>query len=208
MAGPRIKLASVWFVGAEPGHAQDLKRRPQVQEGLVQTLPGSASGCVQPDHGSIPRIAYREGKLMVRSGLLLVLGSALLLSACASSGSYADREGRRHVCAACGVVERLARVERSAGYASGSGAVLGAIIGGTVGNRVGEGDGRAAATIAGAVAGGVVGHEIEKNRIGGIWYEMLVRFDDGSRRVIRQRARNGIRAGDRVRVEGGIARLL
>jgi outer membrane lipoprotein SlyB len=145
---------------------------------------------------------------MNRIRVLFVLVVALLLTACASSGSYAYRDDGYRVCRACGVVERLERVEGRGGYASGSGALLGAIIGGALGNQVGKGDGRKAATIAGAVAGGVIGNEIEKEGDSGIWYEVFVRFDDGSRRVIRQRSRDGIREGDRVYVEGGRARLI
>jgi outer membrane lipoprotein SlyB len=145
---------------------------------------------------------------MTRMRLLFVLVIALLLTACASSGSYAYRDGGDRVCRACGVVERLERVEGGPGYASGSGAVLGAIIGGALGNQVGKGDGRKAATIAGAVAGGLIGNKIEKDGSGGTWYEVFVRFDDGSRRVIRQRSRDGIREGDRIYVESGRARLL
>lgn len=100
------------------------------------------------------------------------------------------------------------RVVRREGGDGTAGAVLGAIVGGALGNQVGKGDGRKAATIAGAVAGGVIGNEIEKEGDSGIWYEVFVRFDDGSRRVIRQRSRDGIREGDRVYVEGGRARLL
>jgi outer membrane lipoprotein SlyB len=145
---------------------------------------------------------------MPRIRLLLVLFAALLLTACATSSPYGYRDDGYRTCRSCGVVERLERVEGGSGYASGSGAVLGAIIGGALGNQVGKGDGRKAATIAGAVAGGVIGNEIEKDGNGGTWYEVFVRFDDGSRRVIRQRTRDGIREGDRVYVEGGRARLL
>jgi outer membrane lipoprotein SlyB len=154
------------------------------------------------------RVENHEGWSMTRIRLLFVLLAALLLTACASSGSYGYRDDGHRLCRACGVVERLERVEGGRGYASGSGALLGAIIGGALGNQVGKGDGRKAATIAGAVAGGVIGNEIEKEGDGGTWYEVFVRFDDGSRRVIRQRSREGIREGDRVYVESGRARLL
>jgi outer membrane lipoprotein SlyB len=87
---------------------------------------------------------------------------------------------------------------------SGAGAILGAVVGGVVGNQIGQGSGRTAATGIGAVAGAVAGNQIEKNRAGGQpYYQVDVRLDNGDMRSFDYYDLNGLRVGDRVRVEGG-----
>jgi len=87
---------------------------------------------------------------------------------------------------------------------SGAGAILGAVVGGALGNQVGQGTGRAAATGIGAVAGAVAGNQIEKSRNQGqVYYQVDVRLDNGDMRSFDYYDINGLRVGDRVRVEGG-----
>ena len=64
-------------------------------------------------------------------------------------------------------------------------------------------DGTGAATVAGAVGGAVVGNEIEKRRNDGERYRITVRSRDGRDSVFEQDSLEGIRVGDRVRVDGG-----
>ncbi|WP_280156253.1 glycine zipper 2TM domain-containing protein [Piscinibacter sp. XHJ-5] len=86
---------------------------------------------------------------------------------------------------------------------SGAGAILGAVIGGALGNQVGSGSGRTAATAIGAVGGAVAGNKIEENRSGGqAYYQVDVRLDNGDFRSFDYYDVNGLRVGDRVRVEG------
>ena len=86
---------------------------------------------------------------------------------------------------------------------TGAGAVVGGIVGGVLGHQVGSGRGNDAATVAGAVGGAVVGNEIEKRRNDGERFRITVRFRDGRDSVFEQDSLNGIRVGDRVRVDGG-----
>ena len=89
----------------------------------------------------------------------------------------------------------------------GVGAIGGAVAGGLIGHQVGSGSGNTAATIGGAVIGGVVGHQVEqrvRNReVTAVEYVFRVRMDDGSYQTFRKEVHNGIRVGDRVKVERG-----
>ena len=106
-------------------------------------------------------------------------------------------------CAECGVVESVREIQHQ-GASTGLGAVGGAVVGGLLGNQVGSGRGNTAATIAGAVGGTIAGNEIEKRVKSGKGYEITVRFDDGSSRVISAASAPTWRSGDRVKVVGGV----
>ncbi len=92
-------------------------------------------------------------------------------------------------------------VERTGG-STGAGAIIGGIAGGVLGHQIGSGRGNDAATVAGAIGGAVAGNEIEKRRASGERYRITVRFRDGREASYVQNDLNGIRVGDRVRVEG------
>lgn len=106
-------------------------------------------------------------------------------------------------CANCGVVQSVHEIE-SKGDADGVGVVGGAVVGGVLGNQVGEGDGRKVATVVGAVGGAVIGREVERRVKSTKRYEITVRFDDGSRRVITEQDATTWRAGDKVKVVNGV----
>jgi len=107
------------------------------------------------------------------------------------------------VCAECGVVQSVREIETK-GEGSGVGVVGGAVAGGVLGSQVGHGDGRKLATVIGAVGGAVAGNEIEKRVKSSKSYEITVRFEDGSSRVISEPESTAWRAGDRVRVVNGV----
>ena len=90
------------------------------------------------------------------------------------------------------------------GRSTGAGAVIGGIVGGVLGHQVGSGRGNDVATAAGAVGGAVAGNEIEKRRNEGERYRITVRMRDGRDAVFEQDSANGLRVGDRVRVDRGI----
>jgi outer membrane lipoprotein SlyB len=89
------------------------------------------------------------------------------------------------------------------GRSTGAGAVIGGIVGGVLGHQVGSGRGNDVATAAGAIGGAVAGNEIEKRRNEGERYRVTVRMRDGRDAVFEQDSLNGIRVGDRVRVDRG-----
>ncbi|MFP5406739.1 MAG: glycine zipper 2TM domain-containing protein [Gammaproteobacteria bacterium] len=100
-----------------------------------------------------------------------------------------------------GVVRDIALVDTRSG-SSGAGAVIGGVLGAVVGNQVGSGFGRAAATGAGAVGGALVGNAIEGRRAGAEQaYRVDVQTDRGDMRSFYYQDLNGVRVGDRVRIE-------
>lgn len=109
----------------------------------------------------------------------------------------------RAICASCGRVESVTPVERK-GEAKGVGAVAGGVLGAVVGNQVGKGNGRALATILGAVGGGVAGNAIEKNVAKTTAYQVQVRMEDGSLRMVEQASAPAV--GSAVIVEGSSLR--
>ena len=109
--------------------------------------------------------------------------------------------------------DRPGRSESSSG--GGGGALVGGVIGGVIGNQVGKGSGRTAATVIGAVGGALVGAEIERQnqqqnapyaqngqRERGIFH-VLVRLDNRSEQWFDFERVDGLRVGDRVRIENG-----
>ena len=110
-------------------------------------------------------------------------------------------------CIDCGVIESTREVDTK-GEGSGIGAVGGAVVGGVLGHQVGGGRGKDVATVIGAVGGVVAGNEIEKRMKTTKSYDVTVRLDDGSTRVIHEAAVPTWRAGDRVRIVDGTIRSI
>ena len=106
-------------------------------------------------------------------------------------------------CAECGVVQSVREIDAK-GEGTGLGAVGGAVVGGVLGSQVGGGDGKKVMAVVGAVGGAVAGNEIEKRVKATRSYEITVRFDDGTSRVITEPHATSWRAGDKVRVINGV----
>ena len=105
-------------------------------------------------------------------------------------------------CAECGVIESVREIETK-GEGSGLGAVGGAVVGGVLGHQVGGGRGQDIATVVGAVGGAVAGNEVEKRVKSSKSFDITVRFEDGSSRVINEANAPSWRTGDRVKVVNG-----
>jgi outer membrane lipoprotein SlyB len=106
-------------------------------------------------------------------------------------------------CNECGVIESVREIATK-GEGSGLGVVGGAVVGGVLGHQVGGGRGQDIATVAGAVGGAVAGNEIEKRVKSVKSYEITVRLENGSSRVIHEASTPSWRVGDRVRVVNGV----
>ena len=108
-------------------------------------------------------------------------------------------------CAECGVIESTREVDTK-GEGTGLGAAGGAVVGGVLGSQVGHGSGTKIATVIGAVGGAVAGNEIEKRVKSTKGYEVTVRLDDGSTRVVHEANAPTWRTGDHVKVVDGVIR--
>jgi outer membrane lipoprotein SlyB len=106
------------------------------------------------------------------------------------------------MCHECGVIESVREVEKK-GDGSGLGAVAGGVTGGLLGRQTGNGRGRDVMTVLGAVGGAFAGNVIEKNVKKVKSYELEIRFEDGSSRLITQDNPPAWRSGDRVRLVDG-----
>ena len=105
-------------------------------------------------------------------------------------------------CAECGVIESVREIAAK-GQGSGIGAVGGGVLGGLLGNQVGGGRGQDVMTVVGVVGGAVAGNEVEKRVKATKSYEVTVRLDDGSSRVISEASMPTWRTGDKVRLVNG-----
>lgn len=106
-------------------------------------------------------------------------------------------------CKDCGVIESVREVTKQ-GEATGLGAVAGSVVGGILGNQVGAGHGRDAMTVLGVIGGAVAGHQIEKSQHKSTDYEIVVRFEDGTTRVMTQDTPPVWRQGEHVKVIDGM----
>ncbi len=110
-------------------------------------------------------------------------------------------------CSNCGVIESVREIAAK-GEGSGLGAAGGAVVGGLLGHQVGGGSGKQIATVVGAVGGAVAGNEVEKRVKATKSYDITVRLDDGSTRVINEANPPSWRSGDRIRIVDGAIRSL
>jgi outer membrane lipoprotein SlyB len=109
----------------------------------------------------------------------------------------------RIICRECGVIDGIHEVEK-AGQGSGGGAIGGAIVGGVAGHQMGSGRGNTVMTVLGAVGGAVAGNAIEKKVKTAKEYEILVKFEDGSTKIITTPTAPAWRIGDKVKVVNGV----
>ena len=107
------------------------------------------------------------------------------------------------ICRECAVVEEVREVEK-AGQASGAGAVGGAVVGGVIGHQMGGGRGKDVATVLGVLGGGLAGNQIEKNAKKTVEYQIIIRYEDGSKGLFTQATPPTWRSGDKVKVINGV----
>src|SRR6266849_8982979 len=93
------------------------------------------------------------------------------------------------ICRECAVIEEVREVEK-AGQASGAGAVGGAVVGGVIGHQMG--------------GGRLAGNAIEKNAKKTVEYQIVVRYEDGTKGLFTQATPPSWRPGDKVKVINGV----
>ena len=101
-----------------------------------------------------------------------------------------------------GTVESITPITQQ-GQGTGLGAVGGAVAGGLLGHQIGGGNGRIVATVLGALGGGVAGNMVEQRVRSDTEYQVRVRMEDGSSRVVTYHQQPNVGVGQRVRVENG-----
>ena len=106
------------------------------------------------------------------------------------------------VCADCGRIESVQRIVHE-GEGSGLGAVAGGVLGGALGNGVGQGNGRKITTIAGMIGGALLSNHVEKSQKQSVTWQTVVRFDDGTSRVINSATEPSWQNGERVKLVNG-----
>jgi outer membrane lipoprotein SlyB len=107
------------------------------------------------------------------------------------------------ICRECAVIEEVREVEK-AGQASGAGAVGGAVVGGVLGHQMGSGRGKDVATVLGVLGGGLAGNAIEKNAKKTMEYQIIIRYEDGTKGMFTQATPPSWRTGDKVKVVDGV----
>jgi outer membrane lipoprotein SlyB len=166
--------------------ADDLIEKPQAAPAKPAPAPAPAKHVSKPVHA--PAHAPSPGN-----------------SGASPAYSAPARVAAAPVCAVCGSVESVTPVQRSAKPPGvGVGAVAGGVLGAVLGNQVGHGNGRAAATVLGAVGGGFAGNAIEGKVRKETVYQVGVRMQDGSRRMVE--VANAPNVGSAVTVEGSTLR--
>ncbi len=162
-----------------------------------------------------------DSATVASAAISVVLLSVIGLSACGpqgggSAGTNASMVARADVPEAAakppapvapvaryGVVREVEPVVKR-GDTSGAGAVIGGVLGAVAGNQIGDGSGRRVATVAGAAGGAYIGNRVEKNRKQTIvGYRVQVEMPNGSLRSFQEPQLDGLRVGDKVRVESG-----
>jgi outer membrane lipoprotein SlyB len=149
---------------------------------------------------------------MLKARYIAAAALALTLGACADSPSHGD--GRYYsspaptyypAADAYADYGRVVAIDtaREGGHTTGGGAVIGGIVGGVLGHQIGSGRGNTAATVAGAAGGALAGNEVEKRRGGDEAYRITVQTRDGRESTFTQDSLNGLRVGDRVRIDAG-----
>lgn len=110
--------------------------------------------------------------------------------------------GTSAVCRECATIEAIREIKQE-GQGTGLGAVGGGVLGGLLGNQIGKGSGRTVGAVLGALGGAYAGHEVEKKVRATTQYEITLRLDDGTTRVLTQNDAPAWVRGDRVRFANG-----
>ena len=101
------------------------------------------------------------------------------------------------------MIEGVREVEVK-GKGTGLGAVAGGVAGALVGHELGGGNARTLMGVVGAVGGAVAGNEVEKRARATKQWEVTVRLEDGSTRVVTLAQQPPLRAGEHVRLAGNV----
>ncbi len=113
---------------------------------------------------------------------------------------YARQEPAGQDWVRAGRVQSIREVRRQTHGDPGAGAVAGAFLGGLFGSILGGPNGGGASTFFGAVTGAAVGAAASQGSAEQVWYEVLVRFEDGGYRTFSFWPPVPFRVGDYVQL--------
>jgi len=166
------------------------------------TVPQEKARTVAKSGESVPASLHRDAPAPVADPAIAVVP--------APTFSTASHEAARPVaaptpavCTECGVVEAVREIAVEP-KGSGGGAIAGGLVGGLIASRIGKGATRSIATVLGAAGGAYAGNYIEKSMRESKRYEVLVRFEDDSRRTFGSETPPAWQSGDRVRLQNGL----
>ena len=199
----QVALAAPQVVApaAKAGAADDLVEKPVMAPAKPSPAPIPVQKVVKPEPKPVPKPVpqpvYKPVPVVTESP-----ARAPIYSGSPGNAPYpSPAPVVAQVCTFCGSVESVTPVQRSTKPAGvGIGTVAGGVLGAVVGNQVGQGNGRTVATILGAIGGGFAGNAVEKNVRTETVYQVGVRMEDGSRRMVEVAQPPGV--GSRVTVDG------
>ena len=176
---------------------------PQAKSPAAST--DAADDMVEKPTAAAAKPAPVPAKKIVKSTPKPVPAPAPGYSGVAPAPYPAARVAAAQMCTVCGSIESVTPVTRSTKPAGvGIGTVAGGVLGAVLGNQIGQGNGRTLGTIAGAVGGGFAGNAIEGRMRNETVYQVGVRMEDGSRRVLEVAQAPNV--GSRVTLEGSTIR--
>ncbi|MEJ8811889.1 hypothetical protein WKW77_12490 [Variovorax ureilyticus] len=129
---------------------------------------------------------------------IAAMAMALVLAACASTGSQPDDMAIRQ-----GVIEQINPTQIQSNVHTGVGAVLGGLTGLGIGSLIGGGTGRDVAMVVGAIGGTIGGAEVARRYDRPLeGQEIFVRTNSGVLVQVTQPTTPGLRVGQRVFIQG------
>lgn len=105
-------------------------------------------------------------------------------------------------CGSCGVIEAVREIKKPR-PTTGAAMVAGAASGAVLGYQVSGGSGRDLMAVLGLLLGALSGNQMQKEANSTKTYEITVRFDDGSTRVLTELNPPAWKAGDPVKIING-----
>jgi outer membrane lipoprotein SlyB len=107
-------------------------------------------------------------------------------------------------CTQCGMVENVREIAQE-GETTGLGSVAGGLLGGILGRQLGE-DGSTLGMLLGMAGGAYAGNKFEQYRNKVTRYEVSLRMDDGTQRILTYDSRPAWQIGERVNLgKSGLA---
>jgi outer membrane lipoprotein SlyB len=205
LPGPGMHTATPIQVTAASAAAPALARKivPAPQETLRTVEKPVESAPVSVQRNAPALVAEGTAIAVSHPGASFGVSPAPTYAAASAEPPYRVATPTPAICNECGVVEAVREIAVEP-KGSGGGAIAGGLLGGLLANQIGKGSTRSIATVLGAAGGAYAGNYIEKSIKESKRYEVLVRFEDDSRRSFSSESVPVWRSGDRVKLQNGL----